>query len=67
MKTVVCDKCGAPINLDPWINQKFPVYTIYKIPNGPTLDSKPIVVDLCPNCQKAFETWLENPLKVGVR
>jgi hypothetical protein len=52
-----CDKCGKTINTNPMINVKFPVFTISRIRS---MQSGLEHIDLCPECSKIFESWLDD-------
>lgn len=52
-----CDKCGKEINTNPIINVEFPVFAISRIRSMQLgLES----IDLCPECSKIFESWLND-------
>jgi hypothetical protein len=53
----ICDKCGKTINTNPMINVKFPVFKISRIRSMQVGWES---IDLCPECSKIFESWLDD-------
>lgn len=53
----ICDKCGKTINHDTISNATFPMFSISRIRSTQLgLES----IDLCPECSRIFESWLED-------
>jgi len=61
MNKKICDKCGKTINTNPISNTIFPVFKISRIRS---LQLGCESINLCPECSKIFENWLEDrPMK----
>lgn len=51
-----CDKCGKTINTNPIDNTIFTMFTISRIRN---MQLGWESIDLCPECSRVFESWLD--------
>lgn len=61
MTKITCDKCGKEIIKFPWQNIIFPNYVITVVRSA---NSNIETVDLCSDCVKDFEAWLNNKGRV---
>ena len=55
MTIIVCDKCGSKINSNPMSSIQLPMFTIRKLVGVPSFW---VDVNLCPECCKKLEGWL---------
>lgn len=53
----ICDKCGKTINTNSDSNTIFPMLTINRIRSMQVGWES---IDLCPECSKIFESWLDD-------
>ena len=56
MTRTTCDRCGAKIDRQPWMQTKFPMLTIMNIPGQ---NQDPYSIDLCDKCTREFIIWLD--------
>lgn len=56
MRKVFCDKCGEELHEDSQQDFRYNVNTYGQ-------DLFPQKIDLCDNCQKAFEDWMDKFLE----
>ena len=60
MVKISCDKCGADMDTDSRTNVVLPVYKIFKYAGFPVHLQE---INLCSDCQKLFEQWLNKENK----
>lgn len=55
--TKTCDRCGDVINTNPMANTILPSFMIKKLND---FMRGWVDIDLCPNCEKELNAWLNN-------